>query len=69
VEPEIEIGRLGIAEEAGTIEQRGERRARGLRQAEPGAFLFEVRARGENELDEAEIDVHQSRQVDVDIAA
>jgi hypothetical protein len=69
VEPEIQISRLGIAEEAGAIEQRGKRRARGLGQAEPGAFLFEMRACGENELNEAEIDFRQSRQVDVDIAA
>jgi hypothetical protein len=69
VEPEFDVGRLGIAEETGTIEQRGKRGPRGLGQAKPTAFLFEVRARSEKELNEAEIDFRQSRQVDVKIAA
>jgi hypothetical protein len=69
VEPEIDIGRLGRAEETGAIEQRRERGIGGLGQGEAGALLLDMRARGEKQLDEAEIDLGQFRQINVDIAA
>lgn len=69
MEPEIDVGRLGVAKEAGAIEQRGERGPGGLGEPEPGALSLHMRARGEDELDEAQIDFRQLRQIDVDVAA